>query len=87
MLKVRYVALALLASPLAAQASEPAKAATASDPDKVICKRQFETGSLVKSTKTCMTRREWERQASQSRDLGDTLQSHVATEQGREDPH
>lgn len=29
------------------------------DPDEIICRRQLRTGSLVATSKACMTRREW----------------------------
>lgn len=35
----------------------------ASDDDKIICKKSLETGSLVKKTKKCFTKREWDRLA------------------------
>jgi CHASE1-domain containing sensor protein len=36
--------------------------AAADKSDKVICKRFAETGSLVKSTRVCHTKREWDRE-------------------------
>ena len=38
----------------------------AKDPERIICRRQVETGSLVKAKKTCHTAREW----AQLADLG-----------------
>lgn len=44
----------------AAPAAAPATAAAALDPEqKMICKRVKETGSLIKSTKTCHTKQQW----------------------------
>lgn len=54
------VCLVLLMTPapvLAADASAAAKAAAM--PDKLICKKERETGSLVKRRKTCMTAAQW----------------------------
>lgn len=55
------------------QAATPAKP-SASDPEKVICRRFAVTGSLVSSYKTCKTRREWdsEREAVRSTGPGST---------------
>lgn len=54
------ISLALLAAP-SAQKSDAGE--RASDPqDKMICKRFVETGSLVKGTRVCKTKREWERE-------------------------
>ncbi len=62
------VAAASLASMATAQTSAPATAtppAPAAAPapldpqDQMVCRRVKETGSLVKSKKTCHTRRQW----------------------------
>jgi hypothetical protein len=43
--------------------TDPGEAEKASDPaEKVICKRFNETGSLVKSTRVCKTKADWERE-------------------------
>ncbi|MFC3713424.1 hypothetical protein ACFOMD_12630 [Sphingoaurantiacus capsulatus] len=69
------VAAALLGAPAVAQTPAPAAApATAqADPmDEVVCKREGETGSLVKKKKkVCATRRQWEVVASKSREALD----------------
>lgn len=57
----------LLAMVLYGAASQPAPSATpakqsATDPEKMICRRFTVTGSLVSSYKTCKTRREWDRE-------------------------
>jgi hypothetical protein len=36
-----------------------ASPATAKDPDKLICRREARTGSLVGTTRSCKTRKEW----------------------------
>lgn len=49
-------------------------ASTEKGPDKVICKRIQKTGSLVSRSRTCMTAREWARQAEQYQDEYGALQ-------------
>ena len=39
--------------------------------DKVVCKRETVTGSLVKSKRTCMTRDEWRNLQDTTRDQAD----------------
>jgi hypothetical protein len=36
--------------------------------DKIICKRFVETGSLVKGTRSCKSKRDWERERDAIRD-------------------
>lgn len=67
-----------------------AKATTASatqtaaaDPDKLICKRQVRTGSLVGTVKHCMTRAEWARQAGQAQSEIERMQSRGAAWDGQ----
>lgn len=50
---------ASLAGPAVADPVPPA-ASAASDADKVICKKTLETGSLVRKTKQCFTKAEWD---------------------------
>lgn len=62
------MALALLAYAVlvAGQPAEATKSAGASSRnrlDEVVCKRTLRTGSLVATTRLCMTRREWNRSA------------------------
>jgi hypothetical protein len=62
-LRLLVSAAAMLAMTSTAVAATREKSAKpANDPDKVICKRFVETGSLVKGTRTCKTRREWDRE-------------------------
>jgi periplasmic protein TonB len=49
-------------------------AARTADPDKVICKKFTKTGSLVQSTRTCKTRREWAKQSTQAQEDWGQLQ-------------
>lgn len=53
------IAGAILTAPAAAnEIANPA-----SDDDRIICKKSLETGSLVKKTKKCFTKRQWDRLA------------------------
>ena len=54
--------LALGSPPAPAPVPAPAKVARNSL-DEVVCKKTVRTGSLVASTRLCMTRREWTRSA------------------------
>ncbi len=77
------VAAALFAVPAVAQTPAPAAAPAAAqaDPmDEVVCKREGETGSLVKKKKkVCATRRQWEVVAQQSRQAMDQGQMSGST--------
>lgn len=55
----------LLAIPAIARDPEPPKVMP--NGEKVICKRTEETGSLVKATKRCYTRAQWDRIAEAAR--------------------
>jgi predicted transglutaminase-like cysteine proteinase len=53
-------ALLVAASALApAAAQAPAAPAAVDKSQEVICKREKETGSLVKAKRTCLTRQQW----------------------------
>ena len=60
-------------------ASPPAKSA---DLNKMVCKRQAETGSFVKARKVCRTRAEWTRVRETAQETGRGMQSLVSTERG-----
>ena len=64
-LKLSLFSAVLLASPVLAQDS---KTKPQSDDDKVVCKAQGETGSLVKKKKKCMTKRDWKVLADATRE-------------------
>jgi hypothetical protein len=70
------VSLLMLFAPSTAQRDQPENAA--GNPDKIVCKRFAETGSLVKSYRTCQTKREWERERDNIR------QSNVSNSCGAE---
>lgn len=72
-------ALAVCAVP--ALAAEPAKSmvepqntGASAESQKVLCKKIAETGSLVKRTKVCLTRAQWNRSAENNRRYGEQLQ-------------
>ena len=57
-----------------ATTAPPSGQTTASTPDdKMICKKQLETGTLAKYTKTCLTKAEWARLRDKSQALGQSL--------------
>ena len=67
------IAVLLILSTTAPAASPPAVPADLVQPaatDKLVCKRQAVTGSLVTSKRVCMTRRDWNRTAEQSQKFG-----------------
>ncbi|KAK0331134.1 hypothetical protein LTR94_030115, partial [Friedmanniomyces endolithicus] len=68
--------LAVLAA--AAPAAPAAPATPTASPDareRMVCKRFLETGSLVKSYKTCKTNAEWERERANIRQNNDRSNS------------
>ncbi|PZN92505.1 MAG: hypothetical protein DCF31_16020 [Alphaproteobacteria bacterium] len=83
---MRFIVIALGAATLlatAAGAAEPAPVAAATPPvdpmQQVVCRRDVETGSLVKAKKTCHTRAQWayidDTNQAFSRDLVDTTRT------------
>lgn len=59
-LAVATMAPAAAQTPAAAPAAAPAAPPAAVDKSQeIVCKREKETGSLVKARKTCLTRRQW----------------------------
>jgi hypothetical protein len=62
--------LELVAGFLLSAAPEGAAAQPATDKpqEKKICRKQIETGSLVKGKKICMTAKQWDKLASTARD-------------------
>jgi hypothetical protein len=67
----------LLAAPSVAlgQAAD----ATGNPPEKMICKKVAETGSLVRRTKVCLTRDQWNRSASRGQEYSRDLQENLRT--------
>lgn len=76
MLIVMVVALVAVAAPgpLSSQKLDAAERAT--DPqDKMICKRFVDTGSLVRGTRVCKTKRDWEHDRADIRSGGPGVDS------------
>lgn len=70
----RLLALGLLVAPAVCVAQQTQVATNApekaADPlDRVVCKKFLETGSLVKGTRVCKTKREWERERENLRQV------------------
>lgn len=74
---------AFAACSIPAFAEEPGKSMVEPQPggsaesQKVICKKVAETGSLVKRTKVCLTRDQWNRSAENHRRYGEQLQDEL----------
>jgi hypothetical protein len=73
MMRKVFASLALLG---AVAVASPAGAETAADkdPNKVVCKKIYPTGSRTRVTKVCATQAEWDAQASRSSDSVKTMQ-------------
>jgi hypothetical protein len=80
-LPLSSVAMAADPAPAPAAAPAPIAVAPAANPDdlKMICRRDTETGSLVKSKKTCHTKAQWayidDTNQAFARDLSDTTRT------------
>lgn len=68
---VRFVSLLSLvfagAAAGGAATAQGQSATSANDPNRLICRRIQETGSLVRTTRQCFTRAEWDRIAETAR--------------------
>ena len=51
-----------------AQAAQPAQAKAAEAPAKLICRKEVETGSILKKRRVCYTQRQRDQAAEKSRD-------------------
>jgi hypothetical protein len=72
-----FAAVVILAG--SASAAPPPKPKRALDPDKIICKRWADTGSLVARTKACHTRRDWDRIADSQQQGARKVQEGMTT--------
>ena len=77
-------ALVLASLPAVVQGSNAPKAAVEADKvtpdgDPIICRKVAETGSLVKKSKKCYTRAQWERIAEAARARAERLRSDNAS--------
>lgn len=59
---------------LAAAPAPPTAAPAPAPKEKTICKRQVDTGSLVRGRKTCLTAREYRRQVEEAQESTARLQ-------------
>lgn len=77
MLILIALALSAASDPGARSSQQPdAAAERAADPqDKMICKRFVETGSLVRGTRVCKTKREWDHDRADIRASGPGVDS------------
>ena len=67
---------ALFGTPALA-ADQPTNASA--DQEELVCKKVLETGSLVRKTKVCLTRAQWEKQARGHSQYGRDLQEALST--------
>lgn len=74
-LSLFLVATMLAVTP--AVASDQAKTAA---PDKLICKTYDTTGSLVRKTRICRTKSEWDKAALDAEAEAERLNQHITTE-------
>lgn len=65
-----FLALAMMAD---AAATAPAAAAPIDPMEKVVCRRFTETGSLAKTKRVCLTKREWVLADEKGRGLAEKL--------------
>jgi hypothetical protein len=72
MLSALSIIVVLVAS---ATADSQATPQTGDSADKVVCKKQVDTGSLVRAKKICRTRAEWEKANTVAREEGQRMQN------------
>jgi CO/xanthine dehydrogenase Mo-binding subunit len=72
-------AAAILAAAMPALAAETWT--DGANDQKLICKKQLETGSLVKKKKTCLTAEQWKRVAEGSQAMTERMQDESRTKQ------
>ncbi|MFS0735714.1 hypothetical protein ABC347_01575 [Sphingomonas sp. 1P06PA] len=77
----RALILALLVASTPALAEPPTKPAAqdGAAAEKVICRRIYETGSLVKSKKICRTSAQWKAESVAARDAASQFQNAPAS--------
>jgi hypothetical protein len=72
-MRTALIAVMILSAPTALSAAERADTsasqagAEASDLDKILCRRDAETGSRVRKSRTCKTRGQWAKDADATR--------------------
>lgn len=75
---VRFLMAGLLCA-TAAQAEQAKPQPKAKDPNEVVCKRELQIGSLVKTTKICRTRADWTRAREDAQNEGERMMSRTAS--------
>ncbi len=81
---VFVTALALLsACPAFARHEHGTTEAEAGNPDKVICKRMEETGSLVRKPRACKSRATWEKEGAAARSQVQGIQDNALINRAR----
>ena len=80
-MKLQFVAaaLAVVAAPMAAQATEPTAGRRIDDPNKVTCRVTRPIGSRLGGTRTCRTAAEWAAYSAEMRDVVHRIQAEGAT--------
>jgi hypothetical protein len=73
MMRKVFASLALLGM-VAAGSAASAETTTDKDPNKVVCKKIYPTGSRTRVTKVCATQAEWDAQAGRSGEAVKTMQ-------------
>lgn len=75
-------ALWLAGTAAAADSAAAAQAANGTDDDRIICKKSLDTGSLVRKTKQCFTKAEWDRLSESQRTGAQKMVLDLTTKQG-----
>jgi TonB family protein len=60
----------------------PKAMASASAPDKMVCKKSVKTGTIAGVERTCMTEREWARQTAEEREMWEEVQGKKGSTSG-----
>ena len=71
--------IALLLGMVPQDNNPPPRKSAKLDPNKMICRTQEVTGSLVGAKKVCRTRAEWAAEESYAKETIDRLNPHVST--------
>ena len=58
----------LMAAPAVATEPTPPQGAQQAEQSKVVCRKEAETGSILKKRRVCYTKRQWEQAGQASRD-------------------
>ncbi|GEM_PF-3856164 len=78
-MRLSFFLMTTLLAVTPAIAADEVKTAAA---DKLICKSYDTTGSLIKKTRICRTKAEWDKAALDAEAEGERLNQHITTEHG-----